>query len=73
MVMSVVMKWDGKIMPEELRAPPAGRYVLVAVDSTHTLTDEENAGLESALASLGRGEGVEAAQAREHVESALRR
>jgi hypothetical protein len=55
-----VLRWNGKDLPEELRDLPAGTYVLEAVDSP-PLSEEDEEGLEQALASLraGRGRSVE--------------
>lgn len=71
--MFVVLKWDGTKLPEEMRSLPAGRYVVEPVDDAPALTPEEEAGLEQALASLARGQGIEATEARARIESALRR
>jgi hypothetical protein len=48
---AVVAEWNGQDVPEQLRALPAGRYVLAPLDESVTLTDEEEAGLVAALKS----------------------
>jgi hypothetical protein len=48
---AVIVEWNGQDLPEELRELPAGRYVLAPVDESLTLSDEEAAGLRSALKS----------------------
>jgi hypothetical protein len=50
--MSVVLNWNGKGIPDELRALPPGRYVIEAVDEAPELTDDEQEGIEAALASV---------------------
>jgi len=50
-----LLDWNGSDIPEKLRELPAGRYVIAAVDETPTLTDDEEAGLEAALQSVGQG------------------
>ncbi len=71
--MSTVVDWDGKALPEELRALPKGRYVMVAVDEAPELTPEQDAGLEAALTSLRTGHGVPLDEARKRADSALGR
>jgi hypothetical protein len=56
--MTVVLNFDGKELPEEMRSLPSGRYVLQPVDEVPVLTAEEEAGLEEAARSLDRGEGL---------------
>jgi hypothetical protein len=46
---AVVVEWNGRDVPEELRELPAGRYVLAPVDEAVALSDEEEAGLIAAL------------------------
>jgi hypothetical protein len=55
-----VLRWNGKDLPDELRDLPAGTYVLEAVESP-SLSEEDEEGLEQALASLraGRGRSIE--------------
>jgi hypothetical protein len=53
--MSVVLNWNGKGIPDELRALPPGRYVIEVVDEAPELTDDEQEELETALASVRQG------------------
>jgi hypothetical protein len=55
--MSVVLNWNGKGIPDELRALPPGRYVIEAVDEAPELTDDEQEGIEAALVSVRQGKG----------------
>ena len=48
--MAVIVNWNGVDVPEELRALNKGRYVLVPIDEPPELTEEQEAGLEAALA-----------------------
>ncbi len=48
---SVVVEWNGQDVPEQLRALPAGRYVVASVDEAVSLSEEEEAGLIAALKS----------------------
>jgi hypothetical protein len=56
--MTVVLNFDGKQLPEEMRSLPSGRYVLQSVDEVPVLTSEEEGGLEEAARSLDMGEGL---------------
>jgi hypothetical protein len=56
--MTVVLNFDGKQLPEEMRSLPSGRYVLQSVDEIPVLTSDEAGGLEEAARSLDRGEGL---------------
>lgn len=56
--MAVIVNWNGVDVPEELKALKKGRYVLVPVDEPPELTEEQEAGLESAMASIRAGEGL---------------
>lgn len=68
------MTWNGKDVPPELRDLPAGRYVVEAVEEdAPALSPEEEAGIESALASYRQGRGVDAKRAREIINAALGR
>ena len=53
--MTVVLNFDGKQLPEEMRSLPSGRYVLQSLDEVPVLTAEEEAGLEEAARSLDKG------------------
>ncbi len=56
--MAVIVNWNGVDVPEELKALKKGRYVLVPIDEPQELTEDEEAGLEDAIASIQAGEGV---------------
>jgi hypothetical protein len=68
-----VLHWNGKDIPEELRALPAGTYVVKAVDETPTPTADEDAGIAEALASVRAGTGRTMAQVRQTLDSILRK
>jgi hypothetical protein len=71
--MSVVLHWNGKDVPQELRSLPEGRYVVDAVDAVPELSPDEEAGLEVALESLREGRGVDASVVFQRIEESLRR
>jgi hypothetical protein len=56
--MAVIVNWNGVDVPEELKVLKTGRYVLVPVDEPPELTEEQEAGLEAALASVRAGQGL---------------
>ena len=59
---AVIIDWDGKTVPEELRQLPPGRYVLDTVqdmDGLNDLTPEEEAGIEHALDEAAAGNVVD--------------
>ena len=56
--MAVIVNWNGVDVPEELKALEKGRYVLVPIDEPPELTEEQEAGLEAAMASIRAGEGL---------------
>ena len=56
--MAVIVNWNGVDVPEELKALKKGRYVLVPIDEPPELTEEQEAGLEAAMASIRAGEGL---------------
>jgi hypothetical protein len=56
--MAVVVHWNGVDLPEELKALKKGRYVLVPIDEPLELTEEQEAGLEAALASVRAGQSL---------------
>ena len=62
-----VIEWNGVELPEALTSVPKGRYVLVAVDDPQELTEDEEAGLEAAIASARAGRLVSSADAYRHV------
>ena len=58
---AVIIDWDGKTVPEELRQLPPGRYVLGSVESIEDLgdlTEEEDAGIRLAMKQIEAGEGI---------------
>jgi hypothetical protein len=68
-----VLNWNGKDVPPELRKLPAGRYAVEPVDEAPSLSEDEEAGIEAALASYKQGRVVDARRAREIIDAALRR
>jgi hypothetical protein len=71
--MSVVLNWNGKDVPQELRALPEGRYVVESVDAIPELSMEEDAGLEAGLKSLRQGLGIDADAVFHRIGQGLRR
>jgi hypothetical protein len=69
---ALVVDWNGKDLPSELRELPAGRYVLEAVDDGQ-LTDEEERGVELALEQYRRGQTVDGSQVRKVLDALLKR
>ena len=55
---AVIVHRNGVDVPEELKALKKGRYVLVPLDEPPELTEEQEAGLEDAMASIRAGEGL---------------
>jgi hypothetical protein len=68
-----ILMWDGKTLPTELLDLPAGQYVVESVDEAPALSSEEETGLQAALASLRRGEGIAPEAARRRVTAAIKR
>ncbi|TMQ10813.1 MAG: hypothetical protein E6J90_34260 [Deltaproteobacteria bacterium] len=66
-------RWNGKDLPEELRDVPPGTYAFESIDQLPSLTDEEEAGLSTALASLRAGKGRTLEQVRQTIDAILRR
>ena len=56
--MAIILHWNGVDLPEELKGLEKGRYVLLPMDEAPDLTEEQEAGLEAALASVRSGKGV---------------
>lgn len=71
--MAVVLEWNGKDLPPELSALPAGRYVVESVDEPPPLTPEQDRGLQAALASLREGRSVDAEELRRQILALLAR
>jgi hypothetical protein len=55
--MAIIVNWNGVDVPEELKGLKKGRYILLPMDEAPELTEEQEAGLEAALASVQAGEG----------------
>jgi hypothetical protein len=71
--MNVVVDWNGKDLPDELKELPAGRYVVEPVDDAPLLTEEEDEGLREAMRSLARGEGMPGELVRRRLETRTRK
>ena len=67
------MNWDGKSIPDELKALPPGRYVIEALDEAMSLTSDEEEGIRQAMASLEAGDGHGLEEVRQRILGALRR
>jgi hypothetical protein len=67
------LHWNGKDLPEELHDLPPGTYVVESIDQPPLLTDDEEAGLSAALASLQAGQGRTLEQVRQTIDTILRR
>lgn len=71
--MSKVVEWNGQDVPTGLEGLPPGRYLIEPIDEVRSLSDEEEAGLRQALASVQRGAGVSLDEARAIIDRRLRR
>jgi hypothetical protein len=71
MATGCMFHWNGKDLPEELRALPAGMYVLEPVDLVPLLSDDDETGLNAALDSLEAGKGRSLAQVQETIAAKL--
>ena len=69
--MAVIVNWNGVDVPEELKALKKGRYVLVPIDEPPELTEEQEAGLEDAMASIRAGEGLSLEEALAKAKASL--
>ena len=69
--MAVIVNWNGVDVPEELKALKKGRYVLVPIDEPPELTEEQEAGLEDAMASIRAGEGLSLEEALAQAKASL--
>jgi hypothetical protein len=69
--MAVIVNWNGVDLPEELKALKKGRYVLVPIDEPPELTEEQEAGLEDAMASIRAGEGLSFEEALAQAKASL--
>ena len=68
----MIVNWDGKNVPEELRQLPPGKYDIEPAEAPILTADEEE-GLRAALRSVHAGRTVEAREARRRVQAAARR
>ena len=57
-----LIRWNGRDLPDELRALPPGEYVIAPVQAGGPLSEAEAEGLEEALAEAERGETVDAGE-----------
>ena len=71
--MARVLKWNGHDLPDELRELPPGRYVVESLDAMPELTPEQEDDLIAALREADEGDGVSLSEARQQIDSALRR
>jgi hypothetical protein len=69
--MAIIVNWNGVDVPEELKGLKKGRYVLLPMDEAPELTEEQEAGLEAALASVRAGKGVSLEEVRAKVKAHL--
>ena len=69
--MAVIVNWNGVDVPEELKALKKGRYVLVPIDEPPELTEEQEAGLEAAIASIRAGAGLSLEEALAQAKASL--
>ncbi len=69
--MAVIVNWNGVDVPQELKALKKGRYVLVPIDEPPELTEEQEAGLEAAMASIRAGEGLSLEEALAQAKTSL--
>ena len=69
--MAIVVNWNGVDVPEELKDLKKGRYVLLPMDEAPELTEEQESGLEAALASVRAGKGVSLDEARTKAKAHL--
>jgi hypothetical protein len=67
---ALVVDWNGKDLPRELRELPAGRYMVEPINDV-AFTDEEERGIEQALAQVRQGHTVDGDQARTLFETLL--
>jgi hypothetical protein len=65
--------WNGKDLPQELQDLPPGTYVVESIDQLPLLTEEEEAGLSTALASLRAGKGRTLEQVWQTIDAILQR
>jgi hypothetical protein len=71
--MARVLRWNGKDLPEELRQLPPGDYVVEPVEDVPPLTEDEEEGIRTALASRDAGRVVDHEDVRRSVNAILKR
>ena len=72
MVSAIVLNWNGKDVPAELRKLTPGLYSVEKVDKAPKLTAAQEAGLIVALKQLERGEGIPAEQVHAEMASLIK-
>jgi len=65
--------WNGRDLPQELHDLLPGTYVVESIDQPPLLTDEEDAGLSAAYASLRAGQDRTLDQLRQTIDAVLQR
>jgi hypothetical protein len=70
--MAIIVNWNGVDVREEFKVLKKGRYVLLPMDEAPDLTEEQEAGLEAALASVRAGKGISLEEAWAELEARLR-
>jgi hypothetical protein len=71
--MAVVFQWNGRDLPDDLRALPEGTYVLEALAPDALLSPEEEEGLLAALESAAHGRTVSGDAVKARIERRLGR
>jgi hypothetical protein len=56
--MPIIVNCNGVDLPEEFNVLKKGSYLLLPIDEPPDLTEEQEAGLEAALASIRKGHGL---------------
>jgi len=62
--MAIIVDWNGVDVPKEFKDLKKGCYVLLPMDEAPELTEEQESGLQAALASVRAGQGVSLDEAR---------
>ena len=70
--MAIIVNWNGVDVPEELKGLKKGRYVVLPMDEVPGLSEEQETGLEAALASVRAGKGVSLDEALAEARARLR-
>lgn len=71
--MSRVVRWNGRDVPDELRELPPGRYVVESIDRAPALTPDQEDDLIAAIREADEGQGVGLDEARQRIDSTLKR